>query len=116
MQRGTERTPQQGLPGQASGSGVNGYGVGAKAPWLQLIQETMLSTEVRPEYSWQAGRTQGAKGPGWGQAGLSEQPGCLVNTWMYLSVPTSPRLWSSQMFLRPLGPLGQEEEVWTGGK
>ena len=51
MQRGTERTPQQGLPGQASGSGVNGYGVGAKAPWLQLIQETMLSTEVRPEYS-----------------------------------------------------------------
>ena len=62
MQRGTERTPQQGLPGQVSGSGVNGYGVGAKALWLQLIQDIMLNTEVRPEYSWQAGRIQGGEG------------------------------------------------------
>lgn len=69
MQRGTERTPQQGLPGQVSGSGVNGYGVGAKALWLQLIQDIMLNTEVRPEYSWQAGRIQGGEGSRLGAGG-----------------------------------------------
>lgn len=62
MQQGTERTPQQGLPGHVSGSGVNGYGVGAKALWLKLIKEIMLNTEVRPEYSWQAGRIPGGEG------------------------------------------------------
>lgn len=62
LQRGAERTAQQGLPGEVSGSGVKGCAVGTKVLWQQLIKETRLNTETRPEYSCQAGRIQGGQG------------------------------------------------------
>lgn len=42
-----------------------------------------------------------------------------LDTFQHMDVsecPYSPLFWSSQVFLRPLGPLGQEEKVWTGEK